>query len=85
LETIPDETRDAARVIDMSMGEDHAINFTAWEKFMTIAFEGFFSLALEQAAVKQDLLTIHFDEVLRAGDRAGGAVESNFHCFSCAG
>ncbi len=70
-------------MIDMSMGEDHAVNFTALAKFAAVALERFFALALEQATVEHDFFAIHLDEMLRSGDSPGRAVESDLHFGSC--
>ena len=49
------------------------------ERQMRVALERFGSLALIQSAVEQNALMVCFDKVHRAGGRARGAVESDFH------
>ena len=46
---------------------------------MQISFVGIRAATLEQTAIKQELAAGHFQQVLRSGNRAGGAIKVYFH------
>lgn len=79
LETVPDKTGDTARVIDVSVGKNQAIDVLASAGITAVSFEGFFAFTLKQAAVEHDGFAVDFEEVLRTGYGMDGAIKGNFH------
>lgn len=65
--TIPDEAGDAARVIDVRVGKNQAIDALAPAKPAAVFLEGFLSLALKQATIEHDGFAVNFEQMLRAG------------------
>ncbi len=78
-EALAHELRQVARVVDVRMREDDVVDCFGVDWEVSIFFESFLAVALEEAAIEEDTFTIGFEEVHRAGCRLCRAVECEFH------
>jgi hypothetical protein len=79
LKSVPDQTGDPARVIDVGVGKNQAVDVLALAGIAAVSLEGFLAFALKHATVEHDGFAVNFDQVLRTGHGTGGAIEGNFH------
>lgn len=79
LKAVFDQAGDAARVIDVGMGKDQAVNMFALAESAAVFLKGVLAFALNQAAVKHDGLPVDFEQMLRAGDGTCCAIKGKFH------
>src|SRR5262249_1543615 len=79
LEPLPTEIGQIATVIDVRVTQHGPID-SAWiERKLAIALHRLAATALEQAALKQQLLPIDFQQIHRAGGRAGRSEKMDEH------
>ena len=78
-ETLAAEVGQIAAVIDVGMAQQDRVNLLGVKGKLAVALDGFRALALEQAALQQQLLTVELEQKHRAGGRAGGAQEVDSH------
>lgn len=64
LKTVLDQTGDPARVIDVSVGKDQAVDALALAGIAAVSLEGFLAFALKQSTVEHDGFAVNFDQVL---------------------
>ena len=76
-----DQVGQVAAVVDVSVRQQHRVDFRGIEVEIAVAFVSFLTPALEQAAFQQQSVTVHPQQVLRAGYGLGRAVKSDFHNF----
>jgi len=79
VESVPDERRQIAAVVDMRVGEHHGINGSCTEGQVAVAMLGILAAALVEPAIEQVALAIDLQVVHGPGDRSGRAPECNFH------
>jgi hypothetical protein len=78
-ETLANQQRQRARVVQVRVREQHRVNAAGVEGQRLPVHLPQRLPALEQAAVDEQLVTAMFEQVLRAGHRAGCAQEGKFH------
>ena len=66
-------------VVDVRVGEHHHIDLRRIKGEVAVALKGLLPSPLVQAAVQQDALAVHSDEMFRARGGACGTAESQFH------
>ncbi len=78
-EALAHELREVAGVVDVRMREDDVVDCFGVDWEVSIFFESFLAVALEEAAIEEDTFTVGFEEVHRARCRLCRAVECEFH------
>ena len=81
LKAVFDQTGDAARVIDVGVGKDQAVDLRALAVIAAVFLKGLLAFALKQAAVEHDGFAVDLEQMLRAGHGTGCAIEGNFHAM----
>src|SRR5262249_33406564 len=77
VKALPDEVGQVAAVIDVRVAQDEGIYLSGAEWKMAVALARLVAFALVEAAVEQHTAAGGLDQVHRAGNRAGGAPESD--------
>ena len=78
-ETMFHQVGDIARMVDMGVRQDHHIHQPGREGQFPVAPPGLVALAFIEAAVQENPLLIHRDQMLGTGDRLGCPEKGNFH------
>jgi hypothetical protein len=78
-EALFDQVREIASVVHVGMAQYDGIDLFGIKRETAIAADGFFAMALKQAAFQEQPLPIYFDKIHRTRSRACGAVKMNFH------
>ena len=71
VETLADERRQVAAVVDVGVAEDDRVDLVRVEREVAVPLPGFLAAALVQPAVEQDLVVADFEQVHGPGDAAG--------------
>lgn len=66
-------------VIDMGVGENHAVDTGHWKWEMAVSFKRFAAASLEQTTIEKESLSCRLDVVHGPGDRLGGTPKSDSH------
>ncbi len=73
VEALLDEVGQVAAVVNMRMGEHHSID-AGWVKGeVLVDGVSLLALTLKKAAIQQELMPVHFQQMHRSGHRTGGA------------
>ena len=75
VETVFDQRRQVARVVDVRVGKESGRNRAGVERQMRVVFRRLGTMSLLHPTVHKDALTGIFDQMHRAGDLPRGAVE----------
>jgi len=59
--------------------QDHSINAAGLKGEIPVPDAGLVALALVEAAIKEEALAAHADQMLRTGHRLGRAVKTDLH------
>ena len=70
------ERGDAAAVVDVGVGEDDGVDLLRGERHRAVRLERLLAVALQEAAVEEDAMSVVFDAVEGAGGGARGAEEA---------
>ncbi|GMV51766.1 MAG: hypothetical protein AMXMBFR67_33090 [Nitrospira sp.] len=62
-------------MVDVGMGQQHGVDRAGIEAEKSVLSIRLLSMALEEAAVQQDTMTGHFQQMTTAGDGPDGAVK----------
>ena len=81
-ESLSDELRKVARMVDMGVGKDHVVDGLRIDGKLSVLLESLFAVPLVEAALEEYALAVRLDEVHRAGRSAGSSVECDFHVTS---
>jgi hypothetical protein len=73
------EVGEIATVIDVGVGQDHAVDLCGIEGKVEVALVGLRPMPLEETAIEENALAVDLKEVLRTGGGLGGAAEGDLH------
>jgi hypothetical protein len=66
-------------VVDVGVAQDDRMEVEPVEGDLAVAHGRFFTSSLENAAIEQDAVAVHFDEMLASGDALSGSVAGDAH------
>jgi hypothetical protein len=66
-------------MIHVRVAQDHGVNLPRVERKAAVALDGFFAVALEEAAFEQQPFAVDLDEIHRTGGGARRAEEVDLH------
>jgi hypothetical protein len=78
-ETVLDQRRQVAAVVEVSVREHHAVDGTARKRETTVAVTSFLAAALVEAAIEQEAVVVHPDFVHASRDIANSTPKGKFH------